>query len=158
MIQAQPGPHSPKNIPGTTGFTLLEIMVAISILALGLVAVLQLFGNGLRVTNKASERTQAVVYAQNIMEGFFARRILEDGDDGGDLPDGFYWTATVEDVVPYFEAESGVAMAPSDGRQEDSFRIKEISVTVRWTKGNVNQAFQLQSLRTVQEDNPSENQ
>ena len=89
MIQVRPDPHCLKNTPCTTGFTLLEIMVAISIFALGLVAVLQLFGNGLRVTTKASERTQAVVYAQNIMEGFFARRILEDGDDGGALPDGF---------------------------------------------------------------------
>ena len=158
MIQVRPDPPCLKNTPCTTGFTLLESMVAISIFALGLVAVLQLFGNGLRVSTKASERTQAVVYAQNIMEGFFARRILEDGDDGGDLPDGFDWTATVEDVVPYLQAESGVGMAPSDGRQEDSFRIKEISVTVRWTKGNVDQSFQLQSLRTVREDNPSENQ
>ena len=158
MIQARPGLHSLKNTPGTTGFTLLEIMVAISILAFGLVAVLQLFGNGLRVTNKASERTQAVVHAQNIMEGFFARRFLEDGDDGGDLPNGFYWTASVEDVAPYLPAASGVTMAPPDRGNEISLQIKEIRVTVGWAKGNVRQSFQLQSLRTVQEDNPLENQ
>ena len=54
------------------GFTLLEIMIALSILAVGLVAVLELFAGSLRLTGKASHRTQAVIHAQNVMDGFFA--------------------------------------------------------------------------------------
>ncbi len=126
------------------GFTLLEIMIALSILAVGLVAVLELFAGSLRLTGKASHRTQAVIYAQNVMDGFFAPDFLEDGEESGELPDGFFWRAQIREIFP---AENEAL----DG-ESSPLHIKEITVSVGWEEGESHRSFALRSLRLMYED------
>jgi len=67
------------------GFSLLEVIIALAILAIGLVTLLELFAGSLRLTGKATQRTLAVIHAQNVMDSFFAQDFLEDGEDSGEL-------------------------------------------------------------------------
>jgi len=135
------------------GFTLLEVMIALSILAVGLVAVLELFAGSLRLTGKASHRTQAVIHAQNVMDGFFAPDFLEDGEDSGELPDGFFWRARVREIFPD-ETEEEVAERENDelGGQASLLHIKEITVSVGWEEGDSRRSFELRSMRVMYED------
>ncbi len=138
------------------GFTLLEIMIALSILAVGLVAVLELFAGSLRLTGKASHRTQAVIHAQNVMDGFFAPDFLEDGEDSGELPDGFFWRARVQEIFPD-ETEEEAAERENDalGGQASLLHIKEITVSVGWEEGDSRRSFELRSMRLMYEDEDS---
>ncbi len=140
----------------SAGFTLLEIMIALSILAVGLVAVLELFAGSLRLTGKASHRTQAVIHAQNVMDGFFAPDFLEDGEDSGELPDGFFWRARVQEIFPD-ETEEEAAERENDalGGQASLLHIKEITVSIRWEEGESHRSFELRSMRLMYEDTDS---
>ena len=141
---------------GKGGFTLLEIMVAISILAIGLVAVLELFASSLRLTGKASQRTQAVIHAQNVVEGLFAQGFLEDGEDSGELPNGFFWRVQVQEIFPdeeEGESERGIE-DPSGNNRTTFFHIKEITVRVSWEEGDGHQSFDLHTMRAMH-DNPT---
>ncbi len=135
------------------GFTLLEIMIALSILAVGLVAVLELFAGSLRLTGKASHRTQAVIHAQNVMDGFFAPDFLEDGEESGELPDGFFWRARVQEIFPD-ETEEEAAERENDvlGGETSLLHIKEITVNVGWEEGESHRSFELRSMRIMYEE------
>ncbi len=135
------------------GFTLLEIMVALSILAVGLVAVLELFAGSLRLTGKASHRTQAIIHAQNVMDRFFAPGFLEDGEESGELPDGFFWRAQVQEIFPDETEEEAADRANETPGGESSLpHIKEIMVSVGWGEGENQQSFELRSMRLVYEE------
>jgi general secretion pathway protein I len=128
------------------GFTLLEVMVALVVLALGIAAVLELFGGGLRLTTKSSRRTQAVVYAQNVMDRLLAQSTLEDGDDGGQFPGGFSWRAQVYEIRPDDDASP---LQQKSQNQSEFFRLKQLNVEVYWSEGVGEQSYALRSLRTV---------
>ena len=128
------------------GFTLLEVMVALVVLALGIAAVLELFGGGLRLTTKSSRRTQAVVYAQNVMDHLLAQSTLEDGDDGGQFPGGFSWRAQVYEIRPDDDASP---LQQKSQNQSEFFRLKQLNVEVYWSEGVGEQSYALRSLRTI---------
>jgi|GEM_PF-4535991 len=122
-------------------------MVALALLAVGIVAVLELFGSGLRLTAKASRRTQAVVYAQNVMDRLLAQATLSDGSDGGTFPGGFSWNAQVYEVRPDDNKTS--RLQPNQPNQTEFFHLKQIEVGVYWSEGLGEQSYVLRSLRTV---------
>lgn len=136
------------------GFTLLEVMVALSILALGIVTILELFAGSLRLGTKASQRTQAVIYAQTVMDQFFAQPTLEDGEESGELPGGYVWRARVQEIYPDDEENSRF---PSDREAvTDFFHLKEIEVSVSWEAGQGQSVFVLRSLRTTTREEQEE--
>lgn len=143
----EPTPNSELRTP--SGFTLLEVMVALALLAMGIATVLELFGSSLRLTAKASRRTQAVVYAQNVMDRLLAQSALNDGNDGGTFPGGFTWNAQVYEVRP--DDDKGSRLQPNRQNQTEFFRLKRIEVGVYWSEGIGEQSYMLHSLRTVTE-------
>jgi general secretion pathway protein I len=144
-------PYTLHPTPSSAGFTLLEVMVALSVLAVGIVAVLELLGGSLRLGTKATRHTQAVLYAQQEMDRLFAQTTLEDGEESGELPGGYYWHARVQEIHP---DDTNTRLQPQRQSQTDFFHLKEIEVSVRWEEGEGQQSFALHSLRTLTEQPP----
>lgn len=132
------------------GFTLLEVIVAITILAIGIVTALELFAGSLRLGTKASRYTQAVLYAQNVMDRLFAQSALKDGEEGGEMPGGYMWQARVQEIYPDEDATRTRSQAQRRS-PTDFFHLKEIEVKVRWDEGGGPQTLVLRSLRTLVE-------
>jgi prepilin-type N-terminal cleavage/methylation domain-containing protein len=65
------------------GFTLMEIIVATTIMGIALVAVLQLFSIGLSSGRRSQRATIAVSLARNVMEEILSRDELTNGTEGG---------------------------------------------------------------------------
>jgi len=84
------------------GFTLLEIMIAVAIIAIALTALLGSQSQSVYFANSAKFETMATLLAQSKM----SELVLEDsfslssnsGDFGDDFP-GYAWKATVNDIV-----------------------------------------------------------
>ena len=57
-----------QNLSSNSGFTLMEVMVAMMILALSLTAILELFSDGMRAGSVSQKYLGAVYYAQEQME------------------------------------------------------------------------------------------
>jgi len=137
-------PHSKSRTPN--GFTLLEVMVALAVLAVGIVSVLEVFGGSLRLDVKASRRTQAIIYAQNVMDRVLAQPTLQDGEEAGEFPGGYSWRAQVQEIHP---DEDRARLQPNRQSATDFFHLKEIQVGVYWREGAGQQSFVLHSLRTL---------
>ncbi len=109
------------------GFSLLELIIAIAVLAVGLVGVLQIFPIGLRASQRAGMMTKASFLAQNKIEdiklaGFDAitelpPKIPLSGEDGD-----FEWVIKIDNI-----SLEGV---------ESSDDMRKIVVTVTWPERN----------------------
>ena len=113
------------------GFTLIEVIVAITILSVCLVMIMQLFSAGLRASRASCDYTKAVIYAKDIMEEMSGSP--EQGS--GEFEDGFSWET---EVAPY-ENPEGI-----------TGNIKQIKVKVRWSDAlRRDKALELVSLKTI---------
>jgi prepilin-type N-terminal cleavage/methylation domain-containing protein len=115
------------------GFTLLEVLVALTILGVAIVAFMQLSSQGLRLLHLSDDYQQAVTVADRIAR---ATDVVEEGADAGQ-EGRFQWERRVSLVAVPQE------LAPDAGPQ---LRLYALSVAVRWGRGRT---LELASLRTV---------
>lgn len=64
--------------PGQAGFTLVEVLVALMVLSIAVVAALQLFGGGLRLARAAVDHQEATLLASEKL----SELALEDLEEG----------------------------------------------------------------------------
>ena len=103
--QERPGIHR------CGGFTLIEVLVAISVLAICLVVILQLFSGGLKSGKLSDEYTRGVFHAREKMEEILLSDNLEEGITEGEFEDGSRWKA---DIVRMEQREEEVSRLPFD--------------------------------------------
>ena len=109
-----------------TGFTFLEVIVAISVLIIGVIAVLQVFPLALNIEKLNQMETQAVFLAQEKIEEKISR-VYQDLEV----------TTETEDSLPSpferFSRETKIIYVDSDlGDATLDLGLKKIEVTVRW--------------------------
>ncbi len=85
-----------RSVGNSRGFTLLEVLVAFTILAVGLVALLRAFSSGLRGLDAAETASIAVQHARSKMAEIGSVIPLEPGAEEGAFADGFRWRVMIE--------------------------------------------------------------
>jgi general secretion pathway protein I len=102
---------------GSRGFTLLEVIVALAILAAGLLGLMELLSGSLRLSAGARDSTAASIYAsQRLEEALLAPKPAE-GQESGLFGEKFRWT-------------TGTSFLPEE--EGSPFRPVRIQVTVTW--------------------------
>lgn len=138
-----------RQTPARAGFTLLEVMIALMILAVGLVTVLELFAGSIRLGGRASSRTRAALYGQQVMERLFAQTVLENGEQTGELPDGYSWQVLVRERPP---DDADERLRSEEESPTNFLHLKEIEVRVEWQESFAPKVFVLRSLRAFTEE------
>jgi len=77
------------------GFSLLEILIAFSILALSLGILLKIFSAGVNTAGVAEEYTAAVQIAESLMAGTGVEAPLQPSEDSGLENDKYHWQVSV---------------------------------------------------------------
>lgn len=139
---SHPGIPADKNSPALTGagggagFSLLEVLVATTIMGLVLVVLLQVLMSTLRCRQTAANQTEAVLAAE---------KVLQENCELNRLTEGTYSGATgryryLVRVIPQFSAG-----APLDGKQ---VLCSLIQVTVSWQEWGKARTLTLATART----------
>lgn len=81
------------------GFTLLEILVAMTLFAVVGGTLLQLFQDGLKQTGRSTEYIHAALLARSKLAELRAFDTLRPGDTEGDFGDGYHWHLTLEEAT-----------------------------------------------------------
>lgn len=132
------------------GFSLLEILVAFTILALSLGILMQIFSGSLRNTDVTRDQAQAAVLARSLLAGMGLETTLAPTDASGTFADKFRWRV---EVAPFVEA-------PRQGENE-AIRAKtvldlwQINVQVAWGGDNNNGTARTVSLSSLRVQPPS---
>jgi general secretion pathway protein I len=117
-----------------SGFTLIEVLVAFAIAALGLAALLQVFGTGLRSAAVSSRYARATMLAESQLSAVGVTSPLVPGQYAGADTDGFHWRVS---ITPYEEA----------GLQAN-IEIFKVQVVVGWgAQADGTRAVTLSTLR-----------
>ncbi len=88
---------------GSPGFTLLEILVAMSIITFALIAVFRLYTQTISMNHLLAFNTTAPFLAQKKMAEQTSMPGEDMADDTGDFGEelqGYTWTVSIEDVIP----------------------------------------------------------
>ena len=120
------------------GFTLIEVIVAIAILAISLVMIMQLFSGGLRASRASCDYTRAIVHAKDKMEELY----IEPVSGSGEFEDGFKWESEVYPLEEY------------KGKPENlDINLLKVKVKVIWSNiANQQKSVELVSLKTIEKE------
>jgi type II secretion system protein I len=79
-----------------SGFTLIEVLVALTILSVSLAVLLQVFGTNLDRINESRAETTAAALTQSLLAEAGKTIPLRPGDSNGDFGNGYRWRLRVE--------------------------------------------------------------
>ena len=115
------------------GFSLLEVMIALAILGIALVAIFQLFSINLRSTQRAEDYTKAIFYARSMLDEAY---IFVDPSD----------ESASEEYEEKYTVKRDVSLKSES--DDGKTKVYEISVTVNWPPSG---EFSMKGLRAVYE-------
>jgi general secretion pathway protein I len=116
------------------GFTLLEVMVALAILAITVVVIFSHQARGIDAGNEARIITKATFLAQERMTGLITQDKLPIGDEEGE----------VQEEVPPLKWKQMVEESATEG-------MKKITVIVLWKEGDQERDLRLVTYVAAQE-------
>jgi general secretion pathway protein I len=116
------------------GFTLLEVVVALAILAITLVVIFSQQATSISVGNEARTITKATFVAQERMASLITQKRLSIGEEEGE----------VQDAIPPLKWKQMVEESETEG-------MKKITVSVLWREGDHERDVRLVTYVAVQE-------
>ena len=127
------------------GYTLIEVIVAFAILALGLTLLLGTLSGASKQVHWADEAGRAALHAQSLIDTLGIGEALQAGHRDGEFEDGHYrWSL---DVAPY---EDPLLPPPPAGVDLGAPRLLQMSLLVQWGRDDdPRQQLRMQSLRLV---------
>ena len=117
---------------GARGFGLLELLVALALVAATVAAGFQILGAAARGTGDADRYTRAVLLAESRMAELGVTEALRPGETMGEAGEGYLWRVTVRPLAGYVpqgaSADGGPPLVPL-----------EVHVTVAEVDGRIDQ-------------------
>lgn len=145
VFTVQPGSApdgSAERRPGARGFTLLEVLVALAIMAIATTLVMQLFSADLRAISRSADVTSATVRGESRIRELLAEPALEEKTWSEETEAGYRMDIAVSEV-----------MKP----RTDNLPVKlmEVELTIHWIEGMREKSLRLRTVKMVDKSAPS---
>ena len=127
----------------SAGFTLLEVVVAMTIVGIGVVTLLEIFSSGLRLGSRSSAATEAMTYGRQAMDEILLRQKIEEGAQQGSLNERTRWKLGIE---PVREASDTLSLS-------SAWELKEITLDLRVAYAGRDRTVELRTYRLVRRKN-----
>ncbi len=102
------------------GFTLLETLVALSVLAISLGVIYQIFGTSLRNMQYAKEYSYAQMFAESKLSELGKGIPVREGGIEGEIDGKYYWTINVE------------PQSSASGASQNLVQTYKVLFSIRW--------------------------
>ena len=118
------------------GFTLLEVLVALTLLSISLVAIFELFSADLRGIAKSDDYSHAVIMAESKMREILDNNALSERT----------WTESTDDG---YRIDAVVSSTADDRTEYLQIKLLEVNLTVSWIKDSKERTFNLRTVKMV---------
>lgn len=119
------------------GYTLIEVLVAMVILAMSLTVLFRVFATGLRNVDVSADYARAVIIAETQLAEMGVSESLVRGEFDGSVDERFYWTRTVEEYFPFSLADYDVLPVGA----------YQVTVAVEWQNAERTREIRLSTIR-----------
>lgn len=105
------------------GFSLLEVIAAIMLLAITFAALMEVAGGSIRLSQNAAEHSQVALWARTLLDTRFALDPIQPGESDGHFNDRYRWRLHVTPWVA-----PGIAATPNTG----AMQMYRLDLDVMW--------------------------
>ena len=127
------------------GFTLIEVILAFALLALGLTILLGILSGATKQVRWADDAGRAAMHAQTLIAQQGVGEPIEQGHKEGDFEQGRYrWTL---DVEPW--RDPSIASDRAQPLDPNAAKMYALDLQVQWGDGTPRNRLRVQSLRLV---------
>lgn len=123
-----------------SGFTLMEILVALTLMGITLTAFVQLFSGSLRTISKSEYYVYASMRADSAMREVMERTDLDVGS----------WSET--DVEGYTIDVTVTEIEEERFEELDEYRLLQIDLVLKWIQGKSERMIKLSSLQVARNE------
>lgn len=120
------------------GFSLLEVIAAIMLLAITFAALMEVAGGSIRLTQKSAEYTQAALWARSALDSRFVLERLQPGVTEGHFDNRYRWRMQ---VTPWDAANTAPPGTPY------AFRMYRLDLDVIWGSAPFEHTARFSTLR-----------
>ncbi len=143
------------------GFSLLEVILAFTLLAVALGILMAILGGGLTQVRGAADATVATLHAQSLLDEVGVLEPIEPGRRAGDFDDGRYrWEMEIteaEDPAPAGIPDPNAAPVETVGRQLPSAPLLyRVELVMAWGEGDLERRISFVTLRARTPPTPLE--
>ena len=129
------------------GYTLIEVIIAFALLALGLSLLLGTLSGAARQVRWSGDAGRAALYAQSLLDQVGVGEELQPGRTEGDVDGGrYHWSLSIS---PWVDATA--VPASTQPRSLQGPRMLELVMTMQWGEDG-RQRLQLRTLRAAPAD------
>jgi len=132
-----------------TGFSLIELMAAFVIFALGFGILLQTLGASVQSTARSAEYTQAALWEQSKLDTEGVGEHLKEGTSSGEFDDKYRWELTITKYEPPADNKTTPSMLPI----APTIELYALDLNVIWGKSSSPINAHFRTLRASHPDN-----
>lgn len=121
-------------IPGARsqrGFSLLEVIAAIMLLAIAFTALMKVAGASAHLSQNASAHSEAALYARSLLDTAFTNEAIQPGSSSGKFDQRFRWQLTVSAWNPP-AAQVPSASPPGSPATMATMQLYQLDLEVLW--------------------------
>lgn len=153
--------RSPIRIPPLCqgGFTLIELVAAFVIFALGFGVLLQILSGCLHTTAQSADYTRASLWAQSLLDTEGVGEALQEGERSGRFDDKYSWRLRTDKIDPPEPVQAGSPMgnthaqAPTMTPVAPNINLFQLELVVSWGSYYMTHNARFVTLRAVTPDN-----
>jgi len=123
-----------------SGFTLIEVVIALAILGIALTVIIQLFSGGLRLGRASVEYAKAVNYARMKMEEIAMKPDIQEGNEEGEFDPTYRWQVGVKKMDLLSLGKDRTITPPVE--------LFQVKVNVLWKSGSKERSAIFETYRT----------
>jgi general secretion pathway protein I len=141
------------------GFTLIELVAAFVIFALGFGVLLQILSSCLHTTAQSADYTRASLWAQSLLDTQGIGETLQETDASGNFDDKYSWHLRIAKIQPPEEPQSGAPVAGNQNGQApvvtpvgNNIDLYQLELVVSWGTYYMTHNARFVTLRAVSPD------
>lgn len=126
------------------GFTLLEVIAAVLLLAITFASLMRVAGSSLTLTARSAERSEAAMWGRSLLDSAFVLEPIRVGRSSGRFDQRYRWQL---DVRPFQPPATAQASGPQPRAPASPLKLYRLDLDVMWNSAGHDYTARFSTLR-----------